>query len=231
MQSETVPFCLNAPAGPISSNDPDCEVSMWVAAANQAGRRLVVEAFSPIIETLITGGLSPLLSSFLSTSGTLLISETLGLSVRLLNAAAFSILDTEDIPDEAIKTLIHISIGYIAPLLTHDYFQGNKIVEFLLREGSNKGIDTGIQKLLEREEIEVYQDEGSNQGSRWPTPIVTTKIVLVYSPYSHYVTLFLRAGGSQCPDNQAIFVLHYEVNDNGLSIRSTEKEHRISISR
>jgi hypothetical protein len=199
----------------------DCEMAMWAAARNEGLRQSLDRAFLPLIDTLMTGGLSPALSAF-SVPGKIVIAETLAFAVRLFNQSTFGVLETKNIPIEVVRTLLNITAGYTAPLLADDYLAG-KITETALR--------TSLNPMIDKEELVVSRAEASNLTSRnfspkQGLPLVKVNVILVYSPYTHFVTLFIRGVGEGCPGNR-LFLLQYEVDKDGLLVKNTLKERPV----
>lgn len=199
----------------------DCEIAMWVAARNESIPQSLNRAFIPVLDALMTGGLSVSLSAF-SMPGKIILSETLHFAVGLFNRSTFGVLETKNIPKEVVRTLLNITAGYTAPLLADDYLAG-KITETALR--------TSLNTIIDRENLVVSRTETTNQNSKvfspkQGLPLVKVNVVLVYSPYTHFVTIFVRGVGEKCSGNR-LFVLQYEVDKNGLYIRDTLKERPV----
>lgn len=190
-----------------------CESSMWFAAFNAASQKFIGYSFDFLQDSLTNAALK---SAFIpyTFAGKLLIRESLSLGLGFVSDLQFGILDTSDISVESAKKILKITIGYFAPLITDDYI-GGKLTEVALSKGSLLLID----KL--KDEQNIYDmSEGVNTGFE---PFVRTKIGLIYSPYTHYVTMYLRSGGDTCKANN-IYVLRYEVNKDGLPIKVLEPE-------
>src|SRR5439155_12692936 len=92
-----------------------------------------------------------------------------------------------------------------------------------------------LTDLVEREEQVISISEGTNQGTqsqRQGFPIVKANISLVYSPFTHFVAVSVRGAGVGCPDNEAVFVLLYEIEGVALGavpIPSTLQMYRIDL--
>jgi hypothetical protein len=208
-------------ASKLASAD-DCEMAMWVAARNEASRQSLNQVLVPFATEVMTSGLSPALSAF-SIPGKILIAETLTLSIRLFNRSTFGMLETKNLPPEVLRTLLNISISYMAPHLTDDYFS-QKLIEKALPPA----LHVMMSSLIEKEETVISRTETTNAssrnfGPRNGLPLVKVNVILVYSPYTHFVTIFVRGIGDKCPGNQ-LFILQYEVDKNALLINGTPKD-------
>jgi len=199
----------------------DCQMAMWAAARNEGLRESLNRAFIPLLDTLMIGGLAPALSAF-SIPGKIIIAESLGFAVRLFNRSTFGVLETRDIPKEIVRTLLNITAGYTAPLLVDNYLAGNITAV---------AVGSSLNSLIEKEDLVVSRAEASNLTSRSFSPkaglpLVKVNVVLVYSPYTHFVTIFVRGVGEGCSGNR-LFVLQYEVDKNGLLVKDTLKQRPV----
>lgn len=214
-------------AGKLATAD-NCEMATWVAARNEASSQALNRFLVPLASEVMTSGLSASLMAF-SFPGKILLTHSLTLSIRLFNRSMFGLLETKDIPPEVIRTITNITIGYMAPHLTNDYFS-----QKLIETAAPPAINNLLSSLMEKEETIVSRVETSNAssrnfGPRSGLPLVRVTLVLVYSPYTHFVTLFVRGVGEGCPGNR-LFVLQYEVDKNGLLDKDTPTKDRPVIN-